>query len=154
MKRNGKKMSRTSNIESDNSQNGGLEDYNYISDGKRRLLKYLKKSNYYCSLHGLNQAMATVRPWETRPQPGPKNLVPRNLVLKKLVEKNLSQNIWSQIFFSKKMVPKKFAPKNLVPKNLVQKKLAPKKFVPKKLNQKMLVPKKLFLFWLLLSIVF
>ena len=57
-----KKMSRTSNIESDNSQNGGLEDYNYISDGKRRLLKYLKKSNYYCSLHGLNQAMATVRP--------------------------------------------------------------------------------------------
>ena len=33
MKRNGKKMSRTSNIESDNSQNGGLEDYNYISDG-------------------------------------------------------------------------------------------------------------------------
>ena len=26
-------MSRTSNIESDNSQNGGLEDYNYISDG-------------------------------------------------------------------------------------------------------------------------
>ena len=33
VKRNGKKMSRTSNIESDNSQTGGLEDYNYISDG-------------------------------------------------------------------------------------------------------------------------
>ena len=35
-----KKMSRTSNIESDNFKNGGLEDYNYISDGKRQLLKY------------------------------------------------------------------------------------------------------------------
>ena len=33
MKRNGKKMSQTSKRESDNSQNGGLEDYNYISDG-------------------------------------------------------------------------------------------------------------------------
>ena len=33
MKRNGKKMSRTSNIESDNSQTSGLDDYNYISKG-------------------------------------------------------------------------------------------------------------------------
>ena len=28
-----KKMSRTSNMESNNSQNGGLEDYKNISDG-------------------------------------------------------------------------------------------------------------------------
>ena len=92
MKRNGKKLSRTSNIESDNSQNGGLEDY------------------YYCSLHGLNfitsgSYMATVRPWQTQPQPGLKKFGPK-------------------IFFSEKMVPKICSKKFGPPKICRKKKLS------------------------------
>jgi hypothetical protein len=37
VKRNAKKMSRTSNIESDNSQNGGLEDYNLKQSVQKKI---------------------------------------------------------------------------------------------------------------------
>ena len=40
-------ISRTSNIESDNSQNGGLEDYNNISDG---IFPYINNQSIRISL--------------------------------------------------------------------------------------------------------
>ena len=103
------------------------ESFHPPAKEKRQLLKNPKKSNYYCLLHGLNQAhiwLQSQKIWS---------------------KKNLSQKIWFQKicpkifvpqnfvpkFFPNKMVPKKFAPKNSVPKNLVPKKLAPEKFVPK-----------------------
>ena len=64
-------MCRTSNIESDNSQTGGLEDYNYISDWifpppckrKKTTFKKSKKSNYYYSLHGLTYHLVLRAIW-------------------------------------------------------------------------------------------
>ena len=110
-------MSRTSNIESDKSQNGGLEDYNYISDG--------------------------IFPHFTTPSIKNKLRVEHNLnlVLRIWSQKNWSQKIWSQ-----KNGPKGFAPKKFAPQKLVVKKLVPKKLVPKKIFPKVLVPKKLVLF--------
>ena len=52
-----KKMSRTSNIESDNSQTGGLDDYNYISNGifpppRKRKTTTFKKSKKKATTSG------------------------------------------------------------------------------------------------------
>ena len=144
MKRNGKKMSRTSNIESDNSQTGGLDDYNYISDGifphpcirKKTTFKKSKKKQLLLLASWVKSGsyMATV----------PKNLVKKKFVAKNLVPKNLSQNIcpkiqtkWSQKNLPQKIQSQKsWSQKNWPPKNLSHKNWSQKIWSPKNWPQK------------------
>ena len=133
MKRNGKKMNQTFNIESDNSQNGGLDDYNYISDG---IFPHFSRFFQIIQIIIFFRAIWTV--------------LDVSNFQKKWSKKNWSQNIWSQKKWSKKFGPnkfglKKFGPKIIwVPNRLVLKKFGPEKIGPKKIGPKILVPRNQF----------
>ena len=123
MKRNGKKMSRTSNIESDKSQNGGLEDYNYISDGifphfTTPSIKNKLRVEQICRFFQIImffRAIWTVLFSNHFQKNGLKNWS-KNI----WSQKNRSQKIWSQEI-SFKNWSQNIGPKILVPKTWVQK---------------------------------
>ena len=98
-------MSRTSNIESDNSQNGGLEDYNYISDG--------------------------IFPHFTTPSIKNKLRVEQICRFFQIIM--FFRAIWTVLVSNhfQKNGPKKIGPKKFGPKNLVPQKIGPKILVPR-----------------------
>ena len=93
------------------------ESFHPPAKEKRQLLKNPKKSNYYYSLHGLNQAHI----WLQSPKVWSK---------KNLPQKVQSQKIWSQKNWPKKINLKKFGPIKFDPKKFVPKNIGPKKIGP------------------------
>ena len=133
-------MSRTSNIESDNSQNGGSDGIfpHFSTPSIKNKLRVEQICRFFQIIQIIMffRAIWTVLVASNFQKNGPKKIGPKIFGPKKIGPKKFGPN---------KFGPKKFGPKIIgVPKKLVLKKFGPEKIGPKKIGPKILVPRNQF----------